>query len=92
MKSLLETLTIVNEGKFEGILDQIKVLFDYDNLNYGQKEILADMFRTGHGVIWDQINTFRDNVKGDDPKAKICKNNLSDSLKMCSQIYDALKP
>lgn len=92
MKSLFESLTSVNEGKFEGIVDQIKVLFDYDNLSSMQKEILSDMFRPGHGVIWDQIDTFKNNTKGDDPKTKIFKNNLSQSLKMCNNIYNALKP
>lgn len=82
----------MNEGKFEGIVDQIKVLFDYDNLSSMQKEIVADMFRSGHDVIWDQIDTFKNNTKGDDPKAKILKNNLSQSLKMCNDIYNALKP
>lgn len=30
MKSLLESLTMVNESQFEGIVDNIKALFCYD--------------------------------------------------------------
>lgn len=38
MKSLLESLTMVNEQKFEGIVDNIKALFCYDRLNNIQKD------------------------------------------------------
>lgn len=33
MKSLLESLTMVNESQFEGIGDNIKALFCYDRLS-----------------------------------------------------------
>lgn len=41
MKSLLESLTMVNESQFEGIVDNIKALFCYDRLNNIEKDEVA---------------------------------------------------
>lgn len=47
MKSLLESLTAINESsQFEGIVDNIKALFCYDRLNNIQKDEVAEIFKT----------------------------------------------
>ena len=45
MKSLLESIRMVNEQKFEGIVDNIKALFCYDRLKKRQKDEGAEIFK-----------------------------------------------
>ena len=56
MKSLLESITMVNEQKFEGIVDNIKALFCYDRLSNIQKDEVAEIFKPyNDGVIYENI-------------------------------------
>lgn len=90
MKSLFESLTVANESAnsgSEGIVAAIKELFSYDKLERVQKEIVADMFREYHGVIWDQLDTFQENMKTTD-----LKKAMKEGKDLCKEIYTALKP
>ena len=55
MKSLLESLTAINESsQFEGIVDNIKALFCYDRLSNIQKDEVAEIFKPyNDGVIYE---------------------------------------
>lgn len=89
MKSLLESITTVNESGFDGIIDNIKALFCYDNLSHMQKDIVADLFRvSSNGIIYNQIVKFRENTEYNSPAYK----EFDKSVKMCEAIYKALKP
>ena len=41
MKSLLESITTVNESGFDGVIDNIKALFCYDQLSNIEKDEVA---------------------------------------------------
>lgn len=45
MKSLLESITMVNESGFDGIIDNIKALFCYDQLSNIEKDEVAEIFK-----------------------------------------------
>lgn len=94
MKSLLESITAVNEVNdqdFNSILNSIKALFCYDKLSFMEKDIVADMFRSSTysgGVIYEQIHNFWKNTD----KSKADKNKIYKSIEMCKKIHEALKP
>lgn len=91
MKSLLESITTVNESGFDGVIDNIKALFCYDQLSFMEKDIVADMFRSSTysgGAIYEQIHNFWKNTD----KSKADKNKIYKSLEMCKKIHEALKP
>lgn len=89
MKSLLESIKTVNESNFDGIVDNIKALFCYDNLNDVQKDIVADLFRvSSNGIIYNQIVQFRKNSEYNSPTYK----EFNKSVRMCEEICKALKP
>ena len=94
MKSLLESITTVNEDNdlnFNTILDGIKAFFCYDKLSFGQKGELADMFKSNNyrgGVIFEKIREFWRNTNRPRPD----KDKIYESVEMCSKIYEALKP
>ena len=86
MKSLLESLKMVNESQFEGIVDNIKALFCYDRLNNIQKDEVAEIFNPD-GKIYGTIMKFSKNT--DLPRP--VKSEFNKSMKMCKEIYNALK-
>ena len=87
MKSLLESLTAINESsQFEGIVDNIKALFCYDRLNNIQKDEVAEIFKPD-GKIYGTIMKFSKNT--DLPRP--VKSEFNKSMKMCKEIYNALK-
>lgn len=88
MKSLLESITTVNESKFNGIIGNIKDLFCYDNLSNTQKDIVADLFGEGIDSIIYKIVKFRDNTEYNSPVYE----EFNKSVNMCKEIYRALKP
>lgn len=63
-------------------------MFAWDILDDKEKEIFVDMFRTGHGVIYNQIRTFWTNTNSKSEKDKYQK--LGESLKTCRAIYEKL--
>ena len=88
MKSLLESLKMVNESQFEGIVDNIKALFCYDRLNNIQKDEVAEIFKPyNDGVIYGTIMKFSKNT--DLPRP--VKSEFNKSMRMCKDIYNALK-
>ena len=88
MKSLLESLTMVNESQFEGIGDNIKALFCYDRLNNMQKDEVAEIFKPyNDGVISGTIMKFSKNPDIPTP----IKPEFNKSMRMCKDIYNALK-
>ena len=86
MKSLLESITMVNESGFDGIVDNIKALFCYDRLNNIQKDEVAEIFNPD-GKIYGTIMKFSKNP--DIPKP--IKPEFNKSMRMCKDIYNALK-
>lgn len=87
MKSLLESITMVNESQFEGIVDNIKALFCYDRLSNIQKDEVAEIFKPD-SKIYGTIMKFSKNP--DIPKP--IKPEFNKSMRMCKDIYNALKP
>ena len=88
MKSLLESIRAINEQKFEGIVDQIKALFCYDRLSNMQKDEVAEIFKPyNDGEIYGTIMKFSKNT--DIPKP--VKSEFNKSMRMCKDIYNALK-
>ena len=89
MKSLLESLTTVNEElRFDGIVDNIKTLFCYDRLNNIQKDNVADIFRdSSSGVIYGKLMELQKNT--DNPR--YVNQEIKQSMNMCKKIYNALK-
>ena len=88
MKSLLESITTVNESGFDGIVDNIKSLFCYDRLSNMQKDEVAEIFKPyNDGVIYGTIMKFSKNT--DLPRP--VKSEFNKSMRMCKDIYDALK-
>ena len=86
MKSLLESIITVNESGFDGIVDNIKALFCYDRLNNIQKDEVAEIFNP-NGKIYGTIMKFSKNP--DIPKP--IKPEFNKSMRMCKDIYNALK-
>ena len=88
MKSLLESITMVNESGFDSIVDNIKALFCYDRLSNMQKDEVAEIFKPyNDGVIYGTIMKFSKNT--DLPRP--VKSEFNKSMKMCKEIYNALK-
>ena len=88
MKSLLESIREINESQFEGIVDNIKALFCYDRLNNIQKDEVAEIFKPyNDGVIYGTIMKFSKNT--DLPRP--VKSEFNKSMRMCKDIYNALK-
>ena len=88
MKSLLESITMVNESGFDGIVDNIKALFCYDRLSNMQKDEVAEIFKPyNDSVIYGTIMKFSKNT--DLPRS--VKSEFNKSMKMCKEIYNALK-
>ena len=89
MKSLLESLTAINESsQFEGIVDNIKALFCYDRLSNIQKDEVAEIFKPyNDGVIYGTIMKFSKNP--DIPKP--IKPEFNKAMRICKDIYNALK-
>ena len=89
MKSLLESITTVNESGFDGIVDNIKALFCYDQLSNIEKDEVAEIFKPyGDGEIYGTIMKFSKNTD----LSRSAKSQLNKSLKMCKEIYGGLKP
>ena len=86
MKSLLESIITVNESGFDGIVDNIKALLCYDRLNNIQKDEVAEIFKPD-GKIYGTIMKFSKNT--DLPRP--VKSEFNKSMKMCKEIYNALK-
>ena len=86
MKSLLESIRMVNESQFEGIVGNIKALFCYDRLSNIQKDEVAEIFKPG-GKIYGTIMKFSKNP--DIPKP--IKPEFNKAMRMCRDIYNALK-
>lgn len=89
MKSLLESLTAINESsQFEGIVDNIKALFCYDRLSNMQKDEVAEIFEPyNDGVIYGTIMKFSKNTD----LSRSAKSQFNKSMRMCKDIYEALK-
>lgn len=88
MKSLLESITTVNESGFDGIIDNIKALFCYDQLSNIEKDEVAEIFQPySDGEIYGTIMKFLKNTD----ISRSTKSKLKKSLKMCKDIYEALK-
>ena len=88
MKSLLASITAINESGFDGIVDNIKALFCYDRLSNMQKDEVAEIFKPyNDGVIYGTIMKFSKNT--DLPKP--VKSEFNKSMRMCKDIYNALK-
>lgn len=88
MKSLLESITTVNESGFDGIIDNIKALFCYDQLSNIEKDEVAELFKPyNDGEIYGTIMKFSKNTD----LSRSAKSQLNKSLRMCKDIYEALK-
>ena len=88
MKSLLESISMVNELGFDGIIDNIKALFCYDQLSNIEKDEVAEIFKPySDGEIYGTIMKFSKNT--DIPRP--VKSRFNKSLKMCKDIYESLK-
>lgn len=88
MKSLLESITTVNESGFDGIVDNIKALFCYDQLSNIEKDEVAELFKPyNDGEIYGTIMKFSKNTD----LSRSAKSQLNKSLRMCKDIYEALK-
>ena len=88
MKSLLESISMVNESGFDGIIDNIKALFCYDQLSNIEKDEVAEIFKPySDGEIYGTIMKFSKNTD----ISRSAKSQLNKSLKMCKDIYEALK-
>lgn len=88
MKSLLESITTVNESGFDGIIDNIKALFCYDQLSNIEKDEVAEIFKPyNDGEIYGTIMKFSKNTD----LSRSAKSQLNKSLRMCKDIYVALK-
>lgn len=88
MKSLLESIITVNESGFDGIIDNIKALFCYDQLSNIEKDEVAEIFKPySDGEIYGTIMKFSKNTD----LSRSAKSQLNKSLKMCKDIYEALK-
>lgn len=88
MKSLLESITTVNESGFYGIVDNIKALFCYDQLSNIEKDEVAELFKPySDGEIYGTIMKFSKNTD----ISRSAKSQLNKSMRMCKDIYNALK-
>lgn len=88
MKSLLESITTVNESGFDGIIDNIKALFCYDQLSNIEKDEVAEIFKPyNDGEIYGTIMKFSKNTD----LSRSAKSKFNKSMKMCKDIYEALK-
>lgn len=88
MKSLLESITTVNESEFNGIVDNIKTLFCYDQLSNIEKDEVAELFKPySDGEIYGTIMKFSKNTD----ISRSVKSQLNKSMRMCKDIYNALK-
>ena len=88
MKSLLESITTVNESGFDGIVDNIKALFCYDQLSNIEKDEVAEIFKPySDGEIYGTIMKFSKNTD----ISRSVKSQLNKSMRMCKEIYGTLK-
>lgn len=88
MKSLLESITTVNESGFDGVIDNIKALFCYDQLSNIEKDEVAEIFKPyNDGEIYGTIMKFSKNTD----LSRSAKSKFNKSMKMCKDIYEALK-
>lgn len=88
MKSLLESITMINESGFDGIVDNIKALFCYDQLSNIEKDEVAEIFKPySDGEIYGTIMKFSKNTD----LSRSAKSQLNKSMRMCKDIYEALK-
>lgn len=88
MKSLLESITTVNESGFDGVIDNIKALFCYDQLSNIEKDEVAEIFKPyNDGEIYGTIMKFSKNTD----ISRSAKSKFNKSMKMCKDIYEALK-
>lgn len=88
MKSLLESISMVNESGFDGIVDNIKALFCYDQLSNIEKDEVAEIFKPySDGEIYGTIMKFSKNTD----LSRSAKSQLNKSMRMCKDIYEALK-
>ena len=88
MKSLLESITMVNESEFDGVIDNIKALFCYDQLSNIEKDEVAEIFKPySDGEIYGTIMKFSKNTD----ISRSAKSKFNKSMKMCKDIYEALK-
>lgn len=79
---------MVNESGFDGIIDNIKALFCYDQLSNIEKDEVAEIFKPySDGEIYGTIMKFSKNTD----ISRSAKSQLNKSLKMCKDIYEALK-
>ena len=88
MKSLLESITTVNESGFDGVIDNIKALFCYDQLSNIEKDEVAELFKPyGDGEIYGTIMKFSKNTD----LSRSAKSQFNKSMRMGKDIYEALK-
>ena len=88
MKSLLESITTVNESGFDGVIDNIKSLFCYDQLSNIEKDEVAEIFKPyNDGEIYGTIMKFSKNTD----LSRSAKSQFNKSMRMCKDIYEALK-
>lgn len=79
---------MVNESGFDGVIDNIKALFCYDQLSNIEKDEVAEIFKPySDGEIYGTIMKFSKNTD----LSRSAKSQLNKSLKMCKDIYEALK-
>lgn len=79
---------MVNESGFDGIVDNIKALFCYDQLSNIEKDEVAEIFKPySDGEIYGTIMKFSKNTD----LSRSAKSQLNKSMRMCKDIYEALK-
>ena len=90
MRTILERLQVDESSNFdiESILQQFKEVFHWDSLNYAQREIFADLFRSG-GAIYDHLKLWWD--QSFKTKDEELRKDLSDGKNSCNMIYKKLK-
>ena len=90
MKTILERLQVNESSNFdvESFVEQFKEVFHWDSLNYTQREIFADLFRSG-GAIYDHLKLWWD--QSFKTKDEELRKDLSDGKNSCNMIYKKLK-
>lgn len=90
MRTILERLQVNESSNFdvESFIEQFKEVFHWDSLNYAQREIFADLFRSG-GAIYDHLKLWWD--QSFKTKDEELRKDLSDGKNSCNMIYKKLK-
>ena len=90
MKTILERLQVNESSNFdvESFVEQFKEVFHWDSLNYAQREIFADLFRSG-GAIYDHLKLWWD--QSFKTKDEELRKDLADCKNSCNMIYKKLK-